>query len=62
MAKGGDSDMVALQHRQDMQALEASIVAELEPYDFEAHTKHHFAHGTYTRELFLKAGTVIPGS
>ena len=42
-----------------MQELEASIVRDLEPIELEV--KHYFAHGTYTRELYIPAGTVLTG-
>lgn len=48
------------QHRAKMEALEASIVAELVPVEMD--TRHHFAHGVYTRELRLPAGTVVTGA
>ena len=48
------------EHRAKMEALEAAISAEPESM-IELPTKHYFAHGTYTRELFLPKGTVLTG-
>jgi hypothetical protein len=44
--------------REQLIALEDEI-AKCEQLEVE--TKHHFAHGTYTREVFLPAGTVLTG-
>ena len=35
------------------------VLGECEQAELE--TKHYFAHGTYTRELFLPAGTILTG-
>lgn len=42
-----------------MAQLEAAIVENLEPVDLPV--KHYFAHGTYTRELHIPAGTILTG-
>lgn len=47
------------EHKRKMEELEKSILENLEPVELE--TKHYFAHGTYTRELFIPAGTVLTG-
>jgi hypothetical protein len=47
------------EHRDMMLALEASIENELDP--LEPTFKHYYAHGTYTRELFLPKGSVVVG-
>ena len=52
-------DLINQDHRRKMEALEASILAELPLIECE--TKHYFAHGTYTRELHLPKGTVLTG-
>lgn len=46
------------QHRKKMEELE-SVLNQFEQAELE--TKHYFAHGTYTRELFLPAGTILTG-
>lgn len=46
-------------HKERMEHLEAAILENLPPVELE--TKHYFAHGTYTRELFIPAGTVLTG-
>ncbi len=46
-------------HRMKMETLELAIRNELEPVELEV--RHHFAHGTYTRELFIPKGTVLTG-
>jgi len=48
-----------LEHRTRMQELEAAMLREFDQYELE--TKHHFAHGTYTRELHIPADMVITG-
>ena len=54
---------VALQedlgHRDKMMALEEAIQKELSPIDVDVN--HHYAHGTYTRELHLPKGAVLTG-
>jgi hypothetical protein len=47
------------QHRQRMESLEAAIRNELEAVQLEV--RHHFAYGTYTRELFIPKGTILTG-
>jgi len=42
-----------------MEALEAAIHQNLAPRTLEE--KHYFAHGTYTRELYIPADTVLTG-
>lgn len=51
--------MINLAHRERMQSLESAIRNELEPVELE--TNHYFAHGTYTREMLIPAGTVLTG-
>lgn len=46
-------------YRAKMEALERSIREELEPVECEV--RHHFAYGTYTRELFIPKGVVLTG-
>ena len=46
-------------HQQKMKSLEQAIISELEPVELEY--VHHFAHGTYTREMRVPAGTVVTG-
>lgn len=41
--------------------LETAIEEQLDPVDLSGYTKHHFAPGIYTRELFIPAGTVLTG-
>lgn len=45
-------------YREGVALLEQAIMG-LEPVDMPV--KHHFAHGTYTRELFIPEGTVATG-
>lgn len=42
----------------DLESLEAAL---LELPQAEIETKHYFAHGTYTREVFLPKGTTLTG-
>jgi hypothetical protein len=51
---------IACQNREKINALEDAILATLAPAEVE--TYHHYAHGTYTREMRVKAGTVITGA
>ena len=44
-----------------MGELEAALLEQPNQYDFKSNTKHLFAHGTYTRELFIPAGVCITG-
>lgn len=45
-------------YREKIEALES----ELKGHDqLEVETRHHFAHGTYTREVFLPKGTILTG-
>lgn len=46
-------------HRAKMEKLEQALL-EL-PTVFEPEVKHYFAHGTYTREMFLPADTMLTG-
>lgn len=46
-------------HAAKMTKLEEAIQAELEPRNLAEY--HYFAHGTYTRELHIPAGTVLTG-
>ncbi len=48
------------EHRKKMEALEEAIMAQPDSV-VDLPTKHYFAHGTYTRELFLPKGTVLTG-
>jgi|TARA_R110000744_G_scaffold16240_1_gene44864 hypothetical protein len=48
-----------LAHRKDMAALESAIMAV--GATVETELNHYFADGTYTRELFVPAGTVLTG-
>jgi len=45
-------------YREQVTTLEA-IMAEMPQVEIE--TKHYYAHGTYTREVFLPKGTVLTG-
>lgn len=45
--------------RKDIQSLEDSMIATGETIDLDV--RHHFAKNTYTRELFIPAGTVLTG-
>jgi hypothetical protein len=42
-------------------ALEEAIKELPDQVDLEKHTKHYFAPGIYTRELFIPEGTVLTG-
>jgi hypothetical protein len=53
------STEINVRHRDNMEALESAIINECEPLELEAN--HYFAHGTYTRELFIPKGTVLTG-
>lgn len=44
--------------RESIESLEQSMAGMPQ---LEIETKHYFAHGTYTREVFLPAGTVLTG-
>lgn len=46
-------------YREKILSLEQSIAANLPPV--ECPVKHHFAEGTYTREMFIPAGTLLTG-
>ena len=49
-----------MQHEQMVQDLAAAIIdSGMEPANLEPN--HYFAHGTYTRELFIAKGTTIAG-
>lgn len=50
---------VALSHKEKMAKLESAMKETGLQIDLEP--KHYFAHGTYTRELFLPAGTILTG-
>jgi hypothetical protein len=60
METSSNSDLVVdrLQVRANIQALEDEL-RKMPQIDLE--TKHYFAHGTYTRELHLKAGSIVTG-
>lgn len=47
------------ERREKIVALESAILAECPP--LELVEKHYFAHGTYTRELHIPAGTTLTG-
>ena len=49
------------EHREKMEALEAAILSDPDSVVEELPTNHYFAHGTYTREMFLPEGTVLTG-
>lgn len=44
-----------------IQSLQNAIANELDCYDIEELTTHHFCEGMYARELFIPAGTVLVG-
>lgn len=46
------------QNRQKIQTLE-SVLKDMPQADLKV--EHHFAHGTYTRVLYLPAGTILTG-
>lgn len=46
-------------HAEKCMRLEQAIKENLEPLELKE--KHYFAHGTYTRELYIPAGTVLTG-
>jgi hypothetical protein len=46
------------QHRIKMEALE-EVLSQYEQAELKV--EHHFAHGTYTRVLYLPAGTILTG-
>jgi hypothetical protein len=46
-------------HRAKMESLEDAIINDCEQIELKA--EHYFAHGTYTRELFIPKGTVLTG-
>ena len=48
----------ALRKRKDINSLEDALRAMPQ---LEIETVHHFAHGTYTREVFLPKGTILTG-
>lgn len=52
------SEVINLNHRERMKKLETAM---LKFPQLELEEKHYFAHGTYTRELFIPAGTVLTG-
>ena len=49
----------SLAHRDKMAELEAAMIEFGTPAELEE--KHYFAHGTYTRELFIPKGTTLTG-
>ena len=49
------------EHRAKMEALEGAMLQDGENEVDDLEVKHYFAHGTYTRELFLPKGTVLTG-
>jgi hypothetical protein len=54
-----DTGLVNQEHRDQMAILESAIISIGDDVPHE--TNHYFAHGTYTRELFIPAGAVITG-
>ena len=44
-----------------IQRLQNAIAAELDCYNIDELTTHHFCEGMYARELFIPAGTVVVG-
>ena len=53
------SQVVNQQHRQHLARLEQAMIATGKTIDLPV--SHYFAHGTYVRELFIPAGTVLTG-
>lgn len=51
--------MAQAQHRSNMIALETAMINTGKTIDLPV--KHHFAHGTYVRELFIPQGVVLTG-
>ena len=51
--------MPNIAHRHNMEALEESIRNSGAMIDLEC--KHYFAHGTYTRELYIPKHTILTG-
>lgn len=49
----------SLDRRASIEALQAIMLESGETLELE--TRHHFAHGTYTRELYVPAGVVLTG-
>ncbi len=50
-----------LEHRSKVTALESAMIEELETFDPECFTKHHFCNGSYVREFFLPKGFLVTG-
>lgn len=53
------TQLINYEHRDRMAGLESAILRELPAVELVE--KHHFAHGTYTRELHIPKGTVLTG-
>tara|TARA_R110002094_G_scaffold157781_2_gene144041 strand:+ start:7710 stop:8126 length:417 start_codon:yes stop_codon:yes gene_type:complete len=53
------NQLINQEHRSKMEVLEAAMLESGATIDLEV--KHFFAHKTYTRELFIPAGTVLTG-
>jgi len=47
--------------RDQIMVLETAIRELPDQVDLDVHTKHHFAPGIYTRELFIPEGTILTG-
>lgn len=47
------------EHRDRIQALEEIMLRDFDQVQLEV--KHYFAHGTYTRELYIPAGITLTG-
>lgn len=48
-------------YRKNIGALEAAMIEELDTFDPECFTKHHFCNGAYVREFFLPKGFLVTG-
>ena len=53
--------MTELAHRASITHLENAMLDELECFDPECFTKHHFCNGAYVREFFLPKGFLVTG-
>ena len=54
-----ETNLINYEQREKVAALESALIAMGD--DVPCVTKHYFADGTYTRELFIPAGAVITG-
>ena len=55
-----ETNLINYEQREKVAALEAALIAMGDDVPYV--TKHYYAHGTYTRELFIPAGTVMTGA